>query len=64
MVGLVDKQYVSIPVNITTVNRICDEQITNSAEMDIWLSKNQIHYDTIDNGEKMAKSRVGNVLYE
>ena len=64
VVGLVDKQYVSIPVNITTVNRICDEQITNSAEMDIWLSKNQIHYDTIDNGEKMAKSRVGNVLYE
>ena len=64
VVGLVENQYVSIPANITTVNCICDEQITNSDEMDMWLSKNQINYNIIDNSEKMAKSRVGNVLYE
>ena len=64
VLGLVDGQYCSIPANITTVNRICDEQISNSQEMDEWLSKNQIKYDSIHNGEQMAKSRVGNVLYE
>lgn len=64
VVGLVDNQYVSIPANITTVNCLCNEQITNSDEMNKWLSKNQIKYTNIDDGEKMAKSRVGNVLYE
>ena len=64
VLGLVDNQYCCIPANITTVNRLCDEQISNSDEMDEWLSKNQIQYSSIDNSEKMAKSRVGNVLYE
>ena len=64
VVGLVDNQYVSIPVNITTVNCLCNQHIKNSDEMDDWLSKNQIKYDIIDNSEKMTKSRVGNVLYE
>lgn len=64
VVGLIDGQYVSIPVNITTVNMLCNENITSEAEMKSWLEKNQIHYDTITNGEEMAKSRVGEVLYE
>ncbi len=64
VLGLVDNQYISIPVNITTVNQLCNEQISNSVEMDTWLADNQIKYVVIDNGEKMAKSRVGNVLYE
>nr|QFG74489.1 MAG: UDP-galactopyranose mutase [Megaviridae environmental sample] len=64
VVGLVDNQYVSIPANITTVNYLCNEQIKNSDEMDKWLSSNQVNYDKIDNSEQMAKSRVGNILYE
>ena len=60
----VDNKYCSIPANITTVNLLCDEQISSSDEMNDWLSKNQVKYDCIDNSEKMAKSRVGNVLYE
>ena len=63
VLGLVDDKYVSIPVNITTVNTICNESITNQNEMNVWLSKNQIKYENITNGEMMAKSRVGETLY-
>ena len=63
VLGLIDNQYVPIPVNITTVNKLCDENITNEAEMNIWLEKNQVKYTEITNGEQMAKSRVGETLY-
>ena len=62
--ALIDNQYVSIPVNITTVNQLCNENITSQQEMDDWLSRNQIKYNKIINGEMMAKSRVGEILYE
>ena len=64
VVGEVDNKLVNIPVNINTVNALCGQNIKNSEEMDIWLNKNQIKYKNIDNSEKMAKSRVGKVLYE
>lgn len=63
VVGMVDNQLVPIPVNITTVNMICGENIQTEKEMNEWLSKNQIKYDVIENGEQVAKSRVGEVLY-
>ena len=62
--ALIDNQYVSIPVNITTVNQLCNENITSQQEMDDWLSRNQIKYNKIINSEMMAKSRVGEILYE
>ena len=58
-----DDQFVSIPVNITTVNRLCQENIQNNEEMNIWLKNNQIKYKNIVNSEQMAKSRVGDILY-
>jgi len=64
VLSYVDDKYVSIPVNITTVNELCDENIQNSKEMDEWLKENQVKYEKIENGEEMAKSRVGNILYE
>ena len=64
VVGEVDNKLVNIPVNINTVNALCGQNIKNSEEMDIWLNKNQIKYKNIDNSEKMAKSRVGKILYE
>ena len=53
----VDNKFVSIPVNITTVNELCGENLQNTEEMNIWLEKNQIKYDKIENSEQMAKSR-------
>jgi UDP-galactopyranose mutase len=64
VVGLIDGQYVSIPVNITTVNMLCNENIVNTDEMKVWLEKTQVPCENITNGEEMAKSRVGEMLYE
>ena len=62
--GNVDNKLINIPVNITTVNELCDEHISSTEEMNEWLKKYQIQYDNIDNSEKMGKSRVGEILYE
>ena len=62
--GNVDNKLINIPVNITTVNELCNEHISSTEQMNEWLKKNQIQYDNIDNSEKMGKSRVGEILYE
>jgi UDP-galactopyranose mutase len=59
----VDDKFVSIPVNITTVNELCGENLQTTEEMNEWLKKNQIKYDKIENSEQMAKSRIGEELY-
>ena len=64
VLGLIDEKYLPIPANITTVNEIFDLDIKNKEEMDVWLSENQVKYENITNGEEMAKSRVGEILYE
>ena len=60
----VDLEYVPVPVNITTINRLCNENIQNISDMDEWLEKNQVKYETIANSEEMAISRVGTILYD
>jgi len=64
VVGLIDGQVCPIPPNITTVNMLCGADIKTVEEMDEWLAKTQVKYEEIKNGEQMAKSRVGPVLYE
>ena len=64
VLGLIDDKHLPIPPNITTVNEIFNLNIKNQEEMEQWLSENQVKYDEITNGEEMAKSRVGEVLYE
>jgi len=64
VLGYVDNKLINIPVNINTVNSLCNENIKSKEEMDIWLEKNQLKYDNIDDSEKMGKSRVGEYLYE
>jgi UDP-galactopyranose mutase len=63
-VGKIDGKLVPIPVNITTVNMLCNENIQNEKEMDDWLNNNQIQNDNITNGEEMSLSLVGKTLYE
>jgi UDP-galactopyranose mutase len=64
VVGLVDQMLVPIPVNITTVNMVCGENIINEGEMNTWLEKTQVKYDNITNSMEIAKSRVGEKLYD
>ena len=60
----VDDKFVSIPVNITTINELCDENLQNETDVNEWLEKTQVKYESINNSEEMAKSRIGNVLYD
>ena len=64
VLSCVENKFVPVPVNITTVNVLCNETIQNSNEMDEWLKLNQIKYEKITNSEEMCKSRVGNILYD
>jgi len=59
-----DNKFVSIPVNITTINQLCNENLQNENDVNEWLNKNQIKYDNITNSEEMALSRIGVQLYE
>jgi len=59
-----DNKLVPIPVNITTINELCNETLQNENDVNEWLKKNQLQYETINNSEEMAKSRIGNELYE
>ena len=60
----IDDKYVSIPVNISTINDLCNEHLQNEDDVKKWLEKNQVKYDIINNSEEMAKSRIGTVLYD
>jgi UDP-galactopyranose mutase len=64
VLSYVDKKYVSVPVNITTINRLCSENLKTSEDANKWLEENQVVYEEITNSEQMAKSRVGEILYE
>jgi UDP-galactopyranose mutase len=65
VIALVNNTYVPVPVNIDTVNALFGLKIRNETEMDIWLAKEQVHYnETPRNSEEMALSRVGPRLYE
>ena len=58
----VDEKFVSIPVNITTINQLCDVNLQNENDVADWLNNTQVKYETINNSEEMAKSRIGNVF--
>jgi len=64
VIGNIGGKTFPIPVNITTVNLLCGENIKTSTEMECWLKENQQYYDNITNGEEMARSLVGDSLYK
>lgn len=65
VIAEIDGKVVSIPANISTVNTLCGQNLRNEKEMSAWLEGVQVKYeDGPSNGEEMAKSRVGPVLYQ
>jgi len=64
VLSYVDGQHVPVPVNITTVNKLLNLNITDEREMREWLEKNIIKIKDPKNSEESALSRVGTVLYE
>jgi UDP-galactopyranose mutase len=63
-IGNIDNKLVPIPVNITTVNMLCNENLQSEEDMNEWLDKNQVKFENITNGEEMSLSLVGKTLYE
>ena len=64
VIARVDGKTVPIPVNITTVNTLFDEQISTETEMASWLESNRIPFEKPANGEEAVLNRVGTELYE
>ncbi len=64
VIARVDDKTVPIPVNITTVNTLFEENIETEEQMKEWLDKNRINFDAAKNGEEAVLNRVGTVLYE
>ncbi|GEP52219.1 UDP-galactopyranose mutase [Flavobacterium noncentrifugens] len=64
VIARVDGKTVPIPVNITTVNTLFDEQIATESEMGAWLENNRINFEKPANGEEAVLNRVGIELYE
>lgn len=64
VIARVDEKTVPIPVNITTVNTLFGENIKTEEEMQNWLQKNRVAFDTPKNGEEAVLNRVGEVLYD
>lgn len=63
VVSRVGDTLVPFPVNCTTVNMLCGENISTEEEMDDWLAKS-LYRGPINNSRDMALSRVGEKLYE
>jgi UDP-galactopyranose mutase len=65
VIASVDGKLVPMPVNIDTVNALCGENILNEEEMLGWLNEKQVKYNHDPlNSEEIAKSRIGDYLYE
>jgi len=63
VLGRVGNQWFPIPVNISTVNQVCGQNLASETEMANWLAHNQVLHDPITNAKEMAESRVGEHLY-
>lgn len=63
-VSNIDGKLVPVPVNITTVNMLCNENLKTEEDMDKWLQENQIKFENITDGEEMSLSLVDKTLYE
>lgn len=65
VLAYVDDSFVNLPPNINTINNICKEHIQTTDECQSWLDENVIKYEKEpSNSEEVAKSRVGEVLYD
>ena len=57
-------QFVPLPVNINTVNAICNESLKTEEDMKKWLQTHQVPCIEPQNSEDVALSRVGRSLYD
>ena len=58
------ENYVPVPVNIETVNRVFGLHLQGSHDMGQWLLNNTVQSETTKNSKQVALSRVGQRLYD
>lgn len=64
VIAKVDGQLVPIPVNITTVNKLFNLNISTEDEMRQWLDENRTPIEFPENGKEAVLDKVGPELYE
>jgi len=64
VIAKVDGQLVPIPVNITTVNKLFNLNISTEQEMQRWLDENRTPIEFPENGKEAVLDKVGPELYE
>jgi UDP-galactopyranose mutase len=64
VVGKIGDDLFPIPVNRTTVNTLCNENLQTDEDMKEWLSHQSIPCESPKNSEEVALKRVGPILYD
>jgi UDP-galactopyranose mutase len=64
VISHVEGKKVPIPVNIETINKIFNLNISNKEAMLKWLKNNTESFENPKNSEESALRRVGKILYE
>lgn len=64
VMAFVDNRYVPVPVNMETLNILCDENLISEDQVKEWYKDNVIVNENPKNSEEVALSTVGKKLYE
>jgi UDP-galactopyranose mutase len=64
IVSYVDDRYVPVPVNMETINILCNTHLSTEQDTAQWLSEHQVPCNAPTNSKDVALSRVGTQLYE
>lgn len=64
VVASIEDRLVPVPVNMETINVLCNQNLQSEEDTKKWLEKQQIPCENPTNSEEVALSRVGQKLYE
>jgi len=63
VIASVENRLVPVPVNMETINILCDQHLRNERETEDWLKSVQIPCENPQNSRDIGLSRVGEKLY-
>lgn len=64
VVANVNSRLVPLPVNMETINVLCNQNLKSEVETQKWLESEQLECKHPNNSEEVGLSRVGKTLYE
>lgn len=60
----VNNQLIPLPINIETVNKLFDLNISDEKEFDLFLESQKVNFNETNNGEEEVLSKFGYEIYE